>query len=143
MGIIKVTEYRRNGVINLLPQCRIMLASICLFAAGHLCGPEVYADGDHSHQSDTASGERDNFSVSPPSASSDQSSANYGKDKHYLPGEEVVTPTGQRLKVWSTKGPVPVSRAPEPFEDREKSTLSNIPIVVEVDPRRPSGNRGD
>lgn len=31
-----------------------------------------------------------------------------------LPGEEVVTQTGQRMKVWSSAGPVPVNPMPTP-----------------------------
>ncbi len=50
-------------------------------------------------------------------------SSNYGKDENYLPGEEVVTPTGKKLKVWSTKGPVKVSPPPRPFDDPSRSQL--------------------
>ncbi len=53
----------------------------------------------------------------------DKSSANYKKSKEFIPGEEVVTPTGKTVKVWSTKGPVEVSKAPEPFADEEKTKL--------------------
>lgn len=31
-----------------------------------------------------------------------------------LPGEEVVTQTGQKMKVWSSAGPVPVNQQPTP-----------------------------
>lgn len=31
-----------------------------------------------------------------------------------LPGEEVVTETGQRMRVWSSSGPVPVNPQPTP-----------------------------
>lgn len=59
-------------------------------------------------------------------------SANYNKDRHFLPGEEVVTPTGQKLKVWSTEGPVPVSKAPEPFSDPAKTQLPpNAHVIVD------------
>ncbi len=66
-----------------------------------------------------------------------QASANYSKDSEFLPGEEVVTPTGQKMKIWSTKGPVDVSKAPEPFEDREKSTLDNTNIDIDLRDRLP------
>ena len=59
----------------------------------------------------------------------DQSSANFNKTQRFLPGEEVITPTGKKMKVWSSEGPVPVSRPPEPFEDREKSVLQGNVIV--------------
>ena len=58
-------------------------------------------------------------------------SANFGKSSEYLPGEEVVSPTGQKLKIWSTRGPVPVSQAPAPFDDREKTILNDSNIVVD------------
>ena len=73
----------------------------------------------------------------------DQSSANYEKAKKLLPGEEVVTPTGQKLKVWSTEGPVPVSKAPEPFEDREKSVLDNPNIVIDAESVRKKNRERD
>lgn len=31
-----------------------------------------------------------------------------------LPGEEVVTETGQRMRVWSSSGPVPMNQQPTP-----------------------------
>jgi hypothetical protein len=31
-----------------------------------------------------------------------------------MPGEEIVTETGQKIKTWSSSGPVPVNRRPEP-----------------------------
>lgn len=55
-------------------------------------------------------------------------------DRHLdqvLPGEEITTANGKKMKVWSTRGPVPVSRAPEPFEDREKSTLDGSRVIVD------------
>lgn len=54
----------------------------------------------------------------------DQSSANYNKAKDFIPGEEVITPTGKTVKVWSTKGPVEVSKAPEPFADDKKAKFN-------------------
>lgn len=66
-------------------------------------------------------------------ANEDRSSSNFNKTDRLLPGEEVITPTGKRVKVWSTKGPVPVDRAPEPFEDREKSVLQGSHIVIDAE----------
>jgi hypothetical protein len=31
-----------------------------------------------------------------------------------LPGEEVVTQTGQKMRVWSSAGPVPINQQPTP-----------------------------
>ena len=61
------------------------------------------------------------------------------KAEDLLPGEEVVTPTGQKIKVWSTKGPVEVDRAPEPFEDREKTVIDGAHIVVDHNRLRRNG----
>ncbi|MFN8388951.1 MAG: hypothetical protein U0136_01520 [Bdellovibrionota bacterium] len=73
----------------------------------------------------------------------DQSSSNFKKTKKFLPGEEVVTPTGKTVKVWSTEGPVPVSRAPQPFDDPNASQHLDTHIVVDDDllrRRAPLGN---
>ncbi len=64
-----------------------------------------------------------------PRRPTDQSSANFNKTQRFIPGEEVITPTGKKVKVWSSEGPVPVSRAPEPFEDREKSLIPDNVII--------------
>ncbi len=66
-----------------------------------------------------ADGEKDRWDV-PAEAKADQRSPNYDKTEQFLPGEEVVSPTGQKMKVWSTKGPVPVSRAPEPLRTAKR-----------------------
>jgi hypothetical protein len=68
-----------------------------------------------------------------PAEQVDESSANFKKTGRFLPGEEVVTTTGKKMRVWSTEGPVPVSRPPEPFEDREKSVLHNSHIIVDTE----------
>ena len=64
-------------------------------------------------------------------ADSDRSSANGSNTdqaREYLPGEEVVTESGQKLKVWSTRGPVEVNKAPEPFEDSD----DQIDVIVDT-----------
>jgi hypothetical protein len=66
----------------------------------------------------------------------DQSSENFKKTEDFLPGEEVVSTTGKKVKVWSTKGPVPVSRAPEPFEDRDKTVLDGSHLVIDAEELR-------
>ncbi len=125
-----------SGLAGILPLPRVLARQrlVCLLVLSLVFSSPSLADGyDRGTGSEAPRAERDSGSTSRPA---DVSSANYGKDKHYLPGEEVVTPTGQRLKVWSTKGPVPVSQAPQPFEDREKSVLGNVPVVVDVDARQ-------
>lgn len=51
------------------------------------------------------------------------------KAQEYLPGEQVVTPTGQKLKVWSTRGAVSVNKAPEPFKD--DSLQGDLNVVID------------
>ena len=52
-----------------------------------------------------------------------------------LPGEQVTTPSGQKMKVWSTAGPVKVERAPEPFDDERKTLLNDANIDIDVEDR--------
>ena len=59
-----------------------------------------------------------------------QPSENYRKEDSFLPGEEVRTPTGQKLKIWSTEGPVPVSRAPEPFASPQPP-IEGVGVVID------------
>jgi hypothetical protein len=67
-------------------------------------------------------------------------SDNYGSDK-LLPGETVVTPTGQTIKVWSTEGPVKVSPPPDPFDDPSKQHLDQGGVVVDMRPQNvPEGH---
>lgn len=72
-----------------------------------------------------------------PKAQVDQSSANFNKTDRFLPGEEVITPTGKKMKIWSSTGPVPVSRPPEPFEDREKTVLHPGGVIIDTRGARP------
>ncbi|MCB0359074.1 MAG: hypothetical protein KDD44_05550 [Bdellovibrionales bacterium] len=66
-----------------------------------------------------------------PASTGSQASENYSKTEQFLPGEEVVTPTGQRMRVWSTRGPVRVSPPPQPFDDPEKQSLSGSGVLVD------------
>ena len=72
-------------------------------------------------------------------------SSNFGKTDRFLPGEEVVGPTGKKMRVWSTEGPVSVSQSPEPFEDTvEKRLPADTHIVIDPeDIRRRNRNRED
>lgn len=70
-------------------------------------------------------------------AEGSKASENYEKVEKLLPGEKVVTPTGQKKRVWSTKGPVEVSPAPEPFKDPDRVRPDEMPIIIDADaPRR-------
>lgn len=51
---------------------------------------------------------------SPTPLQQDQSSKNFSKTGKFLPGEEVVTSTGKKMRVWSTEGPVPVMQPTTP-----------------------------
>lgn len=76
-------------------------------------------------------------------------SENFHKTGRFLPGEEVVTSTGKKMRVWSTEGPVPVSRPPEPFEDRTEWGWIRPHVVIDGDrdhhrgPRRHEGHDRD
>lgn len=59
--------------------------------------------------------------------------------RRYLPGEEVVTPTGKKVKVWSTEGPVSVSPAPEPFQQKPDANLSGTQIIIDAERRHRRG----
>lgn len=58
-------------------------------------------------------------------------SSNFKKSERFLAGEEVKTPTGKTMKVWSTEGPVPVARPPEPFETQEQSVVDGVDVIVD------------
>lgn len=55
-----------------------------------------------------------------------------------LPGER-VNDNGRDMRVWSTAGEVPVSQAPQPFEDRQliEDVLRNPGIFVDERGRQP------
>jgi hypothetical protein len=43
-----------------------------------------------------------------------------------LPGEEIVTETGQRMRVWSSSGPVPINPPPQP-----QQLGGGVPVIVD------------
>lgn len=43
-----------------------------------------------------------------------------------LPGEEIVTETGQRMRVWSSSGPVPINPPPPP-----QQLGGGVPVIVD------------
>ena len=62
-----------------------------------------------------------------------EKSESYDKSEdRFLPGEEVVTSTGQKMKVWSTKGQLHVSPPPKPFED---PSAQRLPSGIIIDTR--------
>ena len=64
-------------------------------------------------------------------AAEDQSSKNFPKIGRFLPGEEVVTPTGKKMRVWSTEGPVPVTQPPNPPYGAPGSLPYGTEIIVD------------
>ncbi len=71
---------------------------------------------------------------SAPDATAPQESGNYDKTgKQLMPGEEIVTPTGKKMRVWNTAGPVPVQRAPEPFQKtpQEQGLPNGLGVIVD------------
>ena len=58
-----------------------------------------------------------------------------------LPGEEVVTETGQKMRVWSSSGPVPVN--PQPTPQQLPSGIGGAGVGVIVDGRTDRGLGGD
>lgn len=65
-------------------------------------------------QADQADGGDD--SVAAQAGQDDQPTTRQDDDRlpPVLPGEEVVTQTGQKMRVWSSAGPVPVNQQPTP-----------------------------
>lgn len=43
-----------------------------------------------------------------------------------LPGEEIVTESGQRMRVWSSSGPVPINPPPPP-----QQLGGGVPVIVD------------
>jgi len=63
-------------------------------------------------------------------------SKNYEKSqKELLPGEKVTTPTGQQLRVWSTRGKVETSPAPEPFKDPDRVRIDDADVIIAPESR--------
>ena len=69
----------------------------------------------------------------------DQSSKNFPKTGRFLPGEEVVTPTGKKMRVWSTEGPVPVTQPPTPGYGAPNGIPYGTEVIV--DQREPTRRR--
>lgn len=65
----------------------------------------------------------------------DQSSSNFNKTGRYLPGEEVVTPTGKKVKIWSTEGPVPVNPPAQQYGDQAGWGSFSPNVIIDTDDR--------
>lgn len=48
-----------------------------------------------------------------------------------LPGEEIETETGQRMRVWSSSGPVPINRQPTPASIENNVGNSGVGVIVD------------
>lgn len=48
-----------------------------------------------------------------------------------LPGEEVVTETGQKMRVWSSAGPVPVNQQPTPQPLPQSQSVGGVGVIVD------------
>lgn|GEM_PF-1592898 len=48
-----------------------------------------------------------------------------------MPGEEIVTETGQKMRTWSSSGPVPVNRRPTPQTVGNGVVGSGIGVIVD------------
>lgn len=57
-----------------------------------------------------------------------------------MPGEEIVTETGQKMKTWSSSGPVPVNRQPTPQVVGNGRATGGIGVIV--DGRERYGRQG-
>ena len=92
-----------------------------------------------------ADGGRDSFSVSQDSPEIAKADAQFDRRlPPVLPGEE-VSDGKNKMKVWSSSGPVPVGRAPEPWADPGKTRISpEVGVVIDQRdslPRTGSGTR--
>jgi len=48
-----------------------------------------------------------------------------------LPGEEVVTETGQKMRVWSSAGPVPVNPQPTSQPLPDSRSVGGVGVIVD------------
>jgi hypothetical protein len=95
-----------------------LAVTICL-SAGLLLGDAAFADGKPGY--DQARQQRPTTRQYDP------------RLPPVMPGEEIVTETGQKMKVWSSAGPVPVN--PQPTPQQLPSGVNGAGIGVIVDSR--------
>jgi hypothetical protein len=48
-----------------------------------------------------------------------------------LPGEEVVTETGQKIRTWSSSGPVPVNQVPTPQALGNANGTGGVGVIID------------
>jgi hypothetical protein len=60
-----------------------------------------------------------------------------------MPGEEIVTETGQKMKVWSSAGPVPVNPRPTPQQLPTGSNGAGVGVIVDTRDRYDHGGHGN
>ena len=56
-----------------------------------------------------------------------------------MPGEEIVTETGQKMKVWSSAGPVPVNPQPTPQSLPGGANGAGVGVIVDTRDRYDHG----
>jgi hypothetical protein len=62
-----------------------------------------------------------------------------------IPGEEVVTETGQKIRTWSSSGPVPVNQQPTPQTVGNGTGGSGVGVIIDGRDRfdrQPLGTQG-
>jgi hypothetical protein len=52
-------------------------------------------------------------------------------DQDYLPGEQVTTQSGKKMRVWSTRGPVPVNQQP-PAAPQLNDGSQQLPVGTSI-----------
>lgn len=90
-----------------------------VFLLQSLCSARAFADGDEIHPSSlrgrsTPTTRQYNDRLPP-----------------VLPGEEIETETGQRMRVWSSSGPVPVNIQPTPSNVEGNIGNSGVGVIVD------------
>jgi hypothetical protein len=86
---------------------KVRFGIVCAWLLTLLCCTLSVALGDQADSGDDSTGGV---------AGADQPTTRQDDDRlpAVLPGEEVVTQTGQKMRVWSSAGPVPINQQPTP-----------------------------
>lgn len=75
------------------------------------------------------------FLIISPAYSLAESGEDDVKDVPEYPGQQHEDKNGKTVKRWSTKGPVDVSQASEPFEQKTEKQIPSG-VLINVDPQR-------
>lgn len=86
---------------------KVRFGIICVWLLTLLCCTLTLAFGDQADGGDDAG-------VTAPGQDEPTTRQDDDRLPPVLPGEEVVTQTGQKMRVWSSAGPVPVNQQPTP-----------------------------